>query len=230
MAILISLAALLLLTMPLHTTRAGTLCKCRNHSAEAEANGTCSRTEDKKYCTLKFSATPPSYRDVFVEFIEEINTIGLQVTISTDVVEALRFAFTTSPDHWDEDTIRHFLPLLFAISQREIYTEDPDQLGLSDSNYHFRDTTFSVARFIDANAEDILKYWGDTSTLVSNVDLHNYGGVSATISYGCIQLRFDDGVETMVKTRFSLGGYFCTDTDPYLYPEWYRDQLGIELP
>ena len=214
----LSLGFVLLLILPFDFAQAGTSCKCRRHNAEAEATGTCSRTEDSKYCTLKFSATPPGYREVFVEFIDQVNDeIGPQVPISTDVNETLNFAFRTRPSDWDEAQLRHHLPLLFAISQREIYDEYRDRQGLSHVNYRFRTTTFRVARLIDENARQIMENWRDEDSLGSPVYTQYFNYAEAEISYGCIQLNFGDGVETMVKTRFSLGGYFCTDTDPELY-------------
>ena len=52
----------------------GTKCKCISHQAEAEATGTCSRTEDDTYCTLVFTTTQPKeYND----FVTRLQSLGL---------------------------------------------------------------------------------------------------------------------------------------------------------
>ena len=107
--------------------------------------------------------------------------------------------------------------MLFAISQRHAFLNDKRRPGLSDVEYRFRETTFDVATFIAKNADTILGVWKKKGTMNHNATkLSNSDGVPGIANYGCIQLGFGD-VETMVKTRFSLGGYKCTDTDPGLY-------------
>ena len=88
-----------LLIIGLVDANAGTMCKCERHKAEAEANGTCSRTEDSRYCTLAFSATPKAYRKVFRNFLSEVKKevkkrTKQDMSISTNVDETLMFAFS----------------------------------------------------------------------------------------------------------------------------------------
>ena len=213
----------LLFTLMVSVAEAGTSCKCKRHKAEAEASGTCSRTEDSNYCTLKFSATPPEHRQAFIEFLQEVeNNVGRgsrDNIISKDVDRSLNFAFATPPADWRAKDIRSHLPLLFAISQRNVYSDDASG-GLSSDSYRFRDTTFQVTDFIFRNAEEILELWSNDNTLTTSTNFQQIGGVDAAVSYGCIQVIFflSTEVRTMVKTRFSLGGYFCDDTTPNLYP------------
>ena len=215
----LSVVLVLLLTIPLQLAQAGTSCKCVQHKAEAEARGTCSRTEDSSYCTLKFDATPLLYREAFVKFLDEVqDSIDVRVPISTDIDAVLDFAFLTLPSQWTENDIRQYLPVLFAISQRSIFAGRNSRPGLDSSSYPFRETTFAVAAFIDRAAPKLVGPWTDDMTLGTEVEYRSMDrDVEAAISFGCIQLRFSNGVETMVKTKFSLGGYDCTDTDPSLY-------------
>lgn len=220
-AIVSTLVAVPLLSVvSLTEAHAGTKCDCKRHNAEAEASGTCSRTEDDSYCTLKFSATPRAYRRVFADFLQQVESeVRWQTNQDfriSDVDAALNFSWRTPPFDWEAPHIRQYLPVLFAISQRETISDDR-RPGLSDHNYRFRQTTFDVTTFIVESTDAILQGWQDRDTMSDRaiaIELHNR--VRATVSYGCIQVNLE-GVETMVKTAFSLGGYGCTDTDPELY-------------
>ena len=136
--------------------------------------------------------------------------------ISLDVDDALRFSWRAQPFEWEESHIRHYLPVLFAISQRETFSDDP-RSGLSNENYRFRQATFEVTKFIVENTYEILDGWRDPGTMYDNaIVFQSHDGVQATVSFGCIEVDLGE-VDTMVKTTFSLGGYGCTDTDPDLY-------------
>ena len=206
------------LVMQPATAEAGTQCKCKQHKAEAEADGTCSRTESSSYCTLKFSATPPQYREVFVDFLTQVESeLFGQKVFSKDVVESLGFAYDTPPINWSVEDLIARLPLLFAISQRHI-AGDHGSPGLDTNNYPFRNATLEVVKFVTDNADRILFGWTDPSTMDDGSgDSWSNNGILSYVSYGCIEVRLSDEVETMVKTRFSLGGYDCRDTEPDLY-------------
>ena len=197
----------LLFLISVTTANAGTQCKCQKHNAEAEADGTCSLTEDSSYCTITFSATSTAYRRVFVEFLEKVQNevrrkTDIEFAISGNVDETLGFAFRSPPEVWSEEHLRQFLPVLFAMSQRSIFSEDISRPGLEDSNYRFRQTTFAVTTFIVEYAEAILPNWQNPGTMYdAAVEIPNDAGLTAIASYGCLQLSFDD-VDSMVKTRF----------------------------
>ena len=202
---------------------AGTRCNCRYHSAEAEADGTCSRTEDSSYCTLAFSATPLAYRDVFVKSLVDVTNIVSQrieqeIPISTNVDETLGFAFETPPEAWGPENLKKHLPLLFAMSQRDIFKEGRSaREGLNADNYYFREATIEVTAFIFENADQIAKQWSNKESLAGGAKFEQVGNHEAIISYGCIEVHIGTAIYTMVKTKFSLGGFSCSDTDPELY-------------
>lgn len=50
-----------------------TTCSCKQHSASAEASGTCSRTEDEKKCTLTFTTTTPEEYNELLKRLQSLN-------------------------------------------------------------------------------------------------------------------------------------------------------------
>lgn len=206
---------------------AGTKCSCDQHKAEAEAAGTCSKTETSSKCSLKFSSTPRIYRQLFVEYLAQFDRIVRErydrVRISTDVDASLTFAFTTPPGQWSELDIVSHLPLLFAMSQRPSYADGDTRYARPELDFDRYDfaVTERVVTFIVKHANEILQRWSDRNTLYDDTNFESFSfgdDAQAAVSFGCLQLRFDgDVIETMVKTRFSLGGYNCTDTDPDVY-------------
>jgi len=49
-------------------------CPCKYHSATAQGEGTCSKSEDKNHCTIEFSATKLAE---YNEFVNYLGGIGL---------------------------------------------------------------------------------------------------------------------------------------------------------
>jgi hypothetical protein len=169
--------------------QAGTKCKCERHSADAEANGTCSRTEDTAYCTLAFTATPAEDYDAFVDRLEKM---GLELNPRY----VLNEAWKRPPESFSDDELVKALPVLFAISQRE----------------HFREITPEIAKIFSSkdyhkNIASLLGAYRTNSQSVTKIEV---GPFIAVVSYGCMELR-NNNIITMVKTRWALSEFFCSD-------------------
>jgi hypothetical protein len=162
----------------------GTKCKCISHPAEAEALGTCSRTEDDKYCTLVFTTTPQEEYDDFKKRLQSFN-------LMIDPREALKMAYNTPPNEFRDDQLKEILPILFAISQRT----------------HFQNLTPHIAKLFSTNLKEIFGPYKGRGKSVKKI---NVGNFNAIISYGCIELR-QNKIFTMVKTRWSNAEFFCDD-------------------
>jgi hypothetical protein len=162
----------------------GTKCKCINHPAEAEGVGTCSRTEDDKYCTLVFTTTP---QEEYEDFKKRLQSIGLKM----DPREALQMAYKIPPEGFKDEELKDILPVLFAISQRT----------------HFQNLTPEIATSFSGDMNKIFGLFREKGKLVTE---RNVGIFKAKISYGCMELRIDK-ISTMVKTRWSNAELFCDD-------------------
>ena len=164
---------------------AGTKCKCETHLAEAEATGTCSRTEDKNYCTLVFTTTPQTEYQVFVNRLRKLG-------LNDDPRKILEMAYKMPPQSFNEKLLRQALPILFAISQRT----------------YFQEVTADIAKaFGKQPLKEIQGAYQKEGTSVIKTKL---GPFNATVSYGCIELKRGD-LATMVKTRWSKAEFFCHD-------------------
>src|SRR5215469_15284067 len=101
---------LMLLFLWLSCTSAfATKCQCKQHPADAEANGTCSRTEDEKRCTLTFTATSP---EEYQEFLSRLKKLGLV----DDPHYILWLTYQYPPETYPDKFVVDDLPVLFAIS------------------------------------------------------------------------------------------------------------------
>ena len=162
----------------------GTKCKCISHQAEAEATGTCSRTEDDTYCTLVFTTTQPKeYND----FVTRLQSLGLEI----DPREALQIAYKYPPNNLNAEQLKGILPVLFAISQRT----------------HFQYLTPEITKIFSGDISQIFEPYRKEGKSVIKT---NVGNFNATISYGCMELSRGK-VFTMVKTRWSKAEFFCDD-------------------
>ncbi|MEO3428482.1 hypothetical protein AAFN88_06460 [Pelagibius sp. CAU 1746] len=181
------LAATLLAISPFFASNAkATTCECKQHPAEAEAAGTCSRTEDKDNCTLSFTSTPP---EAYKDFVSRLQGLGIE----QDPRQALDQAFKMPPEFY-RDGLYQLLPALFAVSQRTKF-QDATPIMLK--------AVQNVAESDDAaTIKDIFANKG------ADPKQGSAGGVAWLASYGCVSLKFD-GFEFMVKTRFSQRVYFC---------------------
>lgn len=166
-----------------------TTCKCRQHSAKAEAGGTCSRTEDRSMCTLAFSATTEAeYRDL----VRRLNRHNINVSPH----DALDFAWENPPERWRENDIGKYLAPLFIISMKHGFSNISDEL------------LKTIANESQKWSSDI-KAFSNTNYQRRSVN-SRIGSFDATISYGCIELRKGD-FYSMVKTRYSLANNYCDD-------------------
>jgi hypothetical protein len=179
----ITLSLLCLLGAAAYATK----CRCKQHAADAEADGTCSRTEDEKLCTLTFTATPPQD---YEQFKSRLKNLGL----TDDPHDVLRQTYEKTPDTYSDRFITDDLPILFAISQRE---------------EHFRPRTKEILEAIRADKEKI-------KGVFANIDFkHKFkddkiGQFDAVISYGCIELSAGK-FSSMVKTRWAESNKLCND-------------------
>jgi hypothetical protein len=166
-----------------------TKCRCKQHAADAEANGTCSRTEDEKLCTLTFTATPPQEYEQFKSRLKELG-------LTDDPHDILRQAYEKAPDTYsDKDKfITDDLPILFAISQRE---------------EHFQPRTKEILEVIRANKLEIQKVFTSPDFKYKSKD-GKIGQFDAVISYGCIELSAGK-FSSMVKTRWAGSNKLCND-------------------
>ena len=174
----------LLFSIITQTAEAGTKCKCEKHPAEAEAIGTCSRTEDPNYCTLVYTTTP---EEEYKAFVDRLQKLGLR----EDPRQILRMAYEVPPQKFGADLLRNTLTILFAISQRR----------------HFQDVTPEVAKAFKQPINEIQQAYQKEGKSVTKSKI---GSFDAIISYGCIELRRGNLV-TMVKTRWSKANFFCND-------------------
>ena len=176
------------IVLPLSTTRTyatPTRCPCRHHPAEAEAEGTCSRTEEPKWCTLAFSATS---EEEYTKLVNRLKQFNFQVTPR----DALRVSWEVPPEKW---AAWDYLAALFIISQKwEGFKKQSEEV------------LEAISKEVRPEA---LKYFGDHE-LMSKATKINIGRFEAIISYGCIELRRDD-FYTMVKLRFSQAINYCDD-------------------
>jgi len=166
-----------------------TTCKCRQHSAKAEAGGTCSRTEDRNMCTLAFSATTEAeYKDL----VRRLNRHNIYVSPH----DALDFAWQNSPEKWGEKDIGRYLAPLFIISMKHGFSNISDEL-LRTISKESKKWQSDINQFSNRNYQ--------RRSINSRL-----GSFDATISYGCIELRKGD-FYSMVKTRFSQAKNYCDD-------------------
>jgi hypothetical protein len=183
--------ASLLATFMLATSGHATECKCRQHPAEAESDGTCSRTEDPNYCTLRFRTTPPGEYEEFVERLRKIGVGAPKVS--------LQFANSKPPQAWGPKEIEQLLPALFAMSQRT----------------QFQDQTARIAEAIRqaSKNENFVKFFASADQNAIKLKL---GDFDATVSLGCVELnRGADRFYSMVKTPSSKSRFFCDDFQPH---------------
>lgn len=162
-----------------------TQCKCRQHPSEAEATGTCSRTEDPSYCTLKFTTTTP---EEYREFVSRLKRIGIGPPR-----DALRFAFQNPPENWSDSDIAAVLPPLFAVSQRTAFQDETARIG-QNLQEAAKNNEFVIA-FVKSEREAV------------EIRLKDY---RATVSRGCVELQRDK-LFTMVKTRWAESMFYCDD-------------------
>lgn len=182
--VILGLALSILLVSP---QALATTCKCRQHPAQAEASGTCSRTEDKSSCTLTFTATTP---EEYARFVRELRSYGLD---EIDPHLALDFAMRSRPEEWKIQGLAKVLPVLFAISQREIFV----------------DVTPKVFEAFKSNCtQDACSVFEHAFRLSGQTVEKDFGEFKASVSYGCIELQRGD-LYTMVKTRWSPRRFFC---------------------
>jgi hypothetical protein len=177
------LSALLLLS----SSAFGTKCKCKQHPADAEASGTCSRTEDEKLCTLTFTATP---LQEYEQFKTRLKALGL----TDDPHAVLRAAYEQEPKAYSDTFITEDLPILFAISQRED---------------HFQPRTAEILKAIRANKDKIKSAFmnPDFKYKATSGDISQF---KAVISYGCIELSVGQ-FSSLVKTRWAESNKLCDD-------------------
>jgi hypothetical protein len=168
-----------------------TECKCRQHKSEAEAGGTCSRTEDAQYCTLRFSSTTEAEYKAFTDALAKI---GMEVMPR----EALQFAFERPSKEWDQTALQKMLPPLFAVSQRTLFREQTAIVATA-----LRDALKQGS----PTASRISEAWRGYGPKVARLDVPPF---QATVSAGCIELRRAE-FSTMVKTRWSETRFFCDD-------------------
>jgi len=184
-ATMLRLAAALFLCHPAWSTE----CRCEQHPARAEANGTCSRTEDTKYCDLAFSTTPPAEYREFVVRLSKMNIIEPR--------KALQFAFETPPEQWSKNDLDTILPALFAISQR----------------IRFQDLTQPIAIAVRSSRREDL-YSAFTTREPAKFQKLQVGPFAAIVSRGCIALSGTVSgrqFSSMVKTESSAAQLFCHD-------------------
>lgn len=163
-----------------------TTCDCKQHSADAEASGTCSRTEDESNCTLSFTSTPP---EAYEEFVSRLQGLG----VKWDPREALRLVSRRPPEDFS-GMLFELMPPLFAISQRT----------------HFREATprmLEAVRAIESsvNADRIRSRFVQRDGQATTID---EGNAVWIVSYGCANLRLSD-IEFMIKTRWSPRLFDC---------------------
>ncbi len=129
-----------------------------SHQAEAEATGTCSRTEDDTYCTLVFTTTHN-------DFVTLLQSLGLE----KDPREALQIAYKYPPNNLNAEQLKGILPVLFAISQRT----------------HFQYLTPEIAKTFSGDISQIFEPYRKEGKSVIKTNVDNF---NATISYGCMEL------------------------------------------
>jgi len=165
-------------------------CPCKYHSATAQGEGTCSRSEDKYHCTIEFSATK---LEEYQDFVKYLRHIGL----NADPREALAFATEEPPEKWDISFVKESLPVLFAISQR----------------FWFEDKISITKDLIQNNASFIIESVQLKPTEERKYRSIKISGFNMIIGYGCIELR-KGHFTTMVKTPWSKPGCYCDSTKP----------------
>lgn len=185
MAIQTPLMFLLLLVVSANVTAQTTQCKCRQHPSEAEASGTCSRTEDPNYCTLKFSTTTPQE---YLEFVSRLSKDGIGPPR-----DALVFASQNAAQNWKPSDIATHLPSLFAVSQRTTFQDQTARVAV-EIREAAKNETF-IGAFVNGKRE---------ATVIRLKEFE------ATVSLGCVELRRDK-LFTMVKTQWSEAKFFCND-------------------
>ena len=164
-----------------------TPCKCQQHPAEAQATGTCSRSEDQSYCTLEFTTNT---QEGYEQFVSRLKGMGIGSPL-----EALRFADEHPPESWNPDDIKTYLPALFAVSQRT----------------RFQERTSSIANAIRESSQSNSQLFGAFTAKGKRVaQQFQIGDFSAVVSYGCVELN-QPSFHSMVKTRWSEAGVFCSD-------------------
>ena len=165
-------------------------CPCKYHSATAQGEGTCSRSEDKNYCTIEFSATKLAEYNEFVNYLDGIG-------LTFDPRNALAYSTEEPPEKWNLTFVRQALPVLFAISQR----------------FGFQDRITVTRDIIQKNADFIIKSVQSKPTHAKKYSSIEICGFTLIVSYGCVELRQGD-FTTMVKTPWSDGGCNCDFTKP----------------
>ncbi len=180
-------------------TVTATSCSCKNHNANSEADGTCSRTEDDKLCTMRFSATTPEEYRVFRRTLSDLG-------LKNEPRRALTLSKDIPPEELGPAFIRDMLPILFAISQRD----------------NFAKNIPLIAEIVKVNSETIFSVYADREYQVDK-KIMKFGDYSAIISYGCMELKLGN-FATMVKTPWSLALFYCDD---FLDQEKIGEQLKL---
>ena len=180
-------ASILTLVVLFSENSNATTCECKQHSAEAEAAGTCSRTEDKSSCTLSFTSSPP---EAYSDFVSRLKDLG----INQDPREALNLTFERPPEFYRRELL-DLLPALFAVSQR---TDFRNATATMLKTVQSVANTTDAKTIMDAFSE---KNGADPETL-------SLGNATWLVSYGCVSVTAGE-LEFMVKTRFSGRLFFC---------------------
>jgi hypothetical protein len=162
-------------------------CPCRFHKAQAFATGTCSRSEDRHFCTLDYTATSPTEYKEFRSFLRKLG-------LHTDPKEALQIS--TNLDYAkDINFYDEILPIAFAVSQRRYFSE----------------WTPKVVKAIKKNAKIIITpFSSDWGKDYIKTSIGEFNGI---ISFGCIELN-SGNFSTMVKTPWANAEYYCDFKKP----------------
>lgn len=163
-------------------------CPCKIHSAQAIADGVCSRSEDKQSCTLEFTAAESDEYEKLKSFLKELK-------LKNDPREAFSLATKYPPQKLPSDFLTDWLPVLIAVSQWRIFPKQtPNFIGVLKKNPQKVDHAF---RFSEGTSHEELVI----------------GPFKVSAGYGCIEMSKDE-FSTMVKTPFSEATYYCDFSDP----------------
>jgi len=187
-----------------HTpTALATSCKCKQFPSEAEAEGTCSRTEDKQSCTMSFTSTTPEEYEKLKNLLTDLGKAKLDVAV-VEPHEAIAITRDTKPEDYSDKMLLSLLPSMLAISQRTTFSDlIPAMFDL-----------IAAARK-EEKFDDIFRVFANPTGEPERI---SFAGATAIVSYGCIDITVEtlrtDAMERgnlsmMMKTRWSPRQFFC---------------------
>lgn len=164
-----------------------TMCRCHQHSAESEAEGACSRTEDEKQCSLVFT---PGSKALYSRLSQRLRKRERQ----TGAKEALYQFSILRPEELGEEFVTDLLPALFEVSQKD----------------KFPRFSSAISRILRSKDFQRIGQIMLSPEYLKTSKHHRIDDFSVTVSYGCIE--FQQGTFfSMVKTQWSRAIFYCDD-------------------